>query len=355
MELLGPVDLIILGWECQGFSTARFGKGLSDTRSSLFMDMVRLITSAQSISPTIGYVIENTPSQFDQREKVQEQYTLVRHYLGEPFLLDAAQCGSYAHRLCNWWTNLAPLSVLQLVLKYIIRDPNLQVSHILDDQSSCQPVTRQEKPPWFPANTIGKPRGAWPTFVSFLGAHAFQGDGLGLVYRHASTTWDEPSPEERERVMGFQTGITSHTKVTRLERNALLGRGMDLNSLTWLLVTCVFFQMYTTPALIQSTCSSSDATTWHPDQVHLPIFNTLHFTLNVKGGEVPCNLTQVVFDTPGGTSASGETITTFYESMQLDSGEPNTPGFSNTISNSIPCVSNYLFVMGNQLTKKERD
>ena len=41
------------------------------------------------------------------------------------------------------------------------------------------------------------------------------------------------------------------SKVTRLERNALLGRVIDLNSLTWLLVTCVLFQMYTTPALGQ--------------------------------------------------------------------------------------------------------
>jgi hypothetical protein len=40
MELLGPVDLIISGWDCQGFSVARSGEGLSDTRSSLFMDMV---------------------------------------------------------------------------------------------------------------------------------------------------------------------------------------------------------------------------------------------------------------------------------------------------------------------------
>jgi len=60
-------------------------------------------------------------------------------------------------------------------------------------------------------------------------------------------------------------------------------------------------------------------------------------------------------NTPGGTSASGETITTFYESTQLDNGEPNTPGSSNTLSNSIPCVSNYPFIMGNQLTKKEKD
>jgi len=113
--------------------------------------------------------------------------------------------------------------------------------------------------------------------------------------------------------------------------------------------------MYTTPTLIQSTCSFGDATTWHPDQVHLPIFNTLHFTLNVGGEEVPCNLTQVESNTPGGTLASRETITTFYESAQLNSGKPNTLGSSNTFSNSIPCVSNYPFVMGNQLTKKERN
>ncbi len=103
------------------------------------------------------------------------------------------------------------------------------------------------------------------------------------MYFHALATWDEPSLEEKERAIGFQTSITNHTKVTRLERNALLGRSMDLNSLTWLLVTYVLFQMYTTPTLIQSACTSGDATTWHPNQVHLPIFNILHFTFSVGG------------------------------------------------------------------------
>jgi hypothetical protein len=93
------------------------------------------------------------------------------------------------------------------------------------------------------------------------------------------------SLEEIESVMGFQIGITSHTKVIRLECNALLGRGMDLNSFTWLLVTCVLFQMYITLTLIQSVCSSGDATAWHPNQIHLPIFNILHFTLSVGGEE----------------------------------------------------------------------
>jgi len=105
--------------------------------------------------------------------------------------------------------------------------------------------------------------------------------------------------------------------------------------------------MYTTSTLIQSACSYGDVITWHPDQVHLPIFNTLHFTLNVGGEEVPCNLTQIVSNTSGSTSAFGETITTFYKSKQLDNEEPNTPGSSNTLSNSIPCVSNYPFIMGN--------
>jgi hypothetical protein len=120
-----------------------------------------------------------------------------------------------------------------------------------------------------------------------------------------STTWDEPSLEVTKRVMGFQTTTTNDTKVTKLEHNVLLGRGMDLNSLTWLLVTYVFFQMYITLALIQSTYSFGNVSTWHVDQVHLPIFNTLNFTLGVGGEEVPCNLTQVVSDTPGGTSTSG--------------------------------------------------
>jgi site-specific DNA-cytosine methylase len=65
MELLGPMDLIISSWECQGFSTVGFGEGLNDTRSNFFMDMVRLITWAQSISPMFGYVIKNTPFQLD--------------------------------------------------------------------------------------------------------------------------------------------------------------------------------------------------------------------------------------------------------------------------------------------------
>jgi site-specific DNA-cytosine methylase len=111
MELFGPMDLIISSWECQGFSAAGFREGLNDTRSGLFTDMVQLIAWAQSISPTLGYVIENIPSQLDQRKKVQEHYMFVKHYLGESLLFNVTQYCSYAHLLRNWWTNLTPFSV----------------------------------------------------------------------------------------------------------------------------------------------------------------------------------------------------------------------------------------------------
>jgi len=80
---------------------ARFGEGLNDTRSGLFMDIVRLITWAQSIFPTFCYVIENTLSQLNQREKIQEHYTLVKHYLEESLLLNAIHYNCYAHQLRN--------------------------------------------------------------------------------------------------------------------------------------------------------------------------------------------------------------------------------------------------------------
>jgi hypothetical protein len=43
----------------------------------------------------------------------------------------------------------------------------------IDPISRQVAALRMIKPPWFLANTIGKPIGVWPTFVSFPIAHAF--------------------------------------------------------------------------------------------------------------------------------------------------------------------------------------
>jgi hypothetical protein len=91
MELLDPVDFIISGWECQGFSAARFGEGLNDTRSGLFTDMVRLITWAQSISPTFGiYNWEHPFLVWPERESLEALH------VGQalPWRVAPIQCGT---------------------------------------------------------------------------------------------------------------------------------------------------------------------------------------------------------------------------------------------------------------------
>ena len=146
--MLTRVDFLIAGWPCQGFSLAGGGQGLADVRSALFFDLMCVLRWAQDLYPGMAYLLENAPAQFDRRVEVLQDFTVVTHHLGTPFVVDAAQCGSYAHRLRNYWTNLAPLSVLQHSLHGTVRDPHRLVQDILDEDSSPRPVTAQESPPY---------------------------------------------------------------------------------------------------------------------------------------------------------------------------------------------------------------
>jgi hypothetical protein len=140
--------------------------------------------------------------------------------------------------------------------------------------------------------------------------------------------------------------------VTRLECNVLFGRSMNLNSLTWLLVIYVFFQMYIAPTLIQSAYNSRNATSWQPHQIHLPIVNILHFTFNVGGKRYHVVWLKLFLIHPEVHQLLEKQLQRS-TNLRTSSGKPNTLGSSKTLSNSIPCVSNCPFVMGNQFTKKE--
>ena len=43
LQHLGPVDMVIAGWPCQGHSRAGADPGLEDPKSSLFWDLIRLM------------------------------------------------------------------------------------------------------------------------------------------------------------------------------------------------------------------------------------------------------------------------------------------------------------------------
>jgi hypothetical protein len=61
-----------------------------------------------------------------------------------------------------------PCTTLNFVVGFEIHHqrPQLAGFHILDDESSCQPITRQKKSPWFLANTIRKEVLGPPLFPS---------------------------------------------------------------------------------------------------------------------------------------------------------------------------------------------
>lgn len=46
---IGPVDLVVAGWPCQGNSAAGDGQGLDDPRSGLFCEMLRVLTIMQGL------------------------------------------------------------------------------------------------------------------------------------------------------------------------------------------------------------------------------------------------------------------------------------------------------------------
>ena len=84
-------------------------------------------------------------------------------------------------------------------------------------------------------NLVGQPRRALSTLVSFRGSYAFRDGGPGMIWDTATQRLEEPNAEERERAMGFPTGVTAAPSVSELARRQVLGQAMDLNCLTWVL------------------------------------------------------------------------------------------------------------------------
>ncbi len=80
---------------------------------------------------------------------------------------------------------------------------------ILDIGRGFQVVRLVDRSPMVVVNRVGQPRMALPTFVSFPVSHAYREGGPRLVWYTCSQRLVEPNANERERAMGFPTGMTS--------------------------------------------------------------------------------------------------------------------------------------------------
>ncbi|PTQ27347.1 hypothetical protein MARPO_0204s0011, partial [Marchantia polymorpha] len=214
LDRVGHIDLVIAGWPCQGHTRAGHGAGLHDPGSRMFWKMLQVLRhlqEQQTRSP--AYILENVPLLGDTRTQLMASVHEVRAWIGSAMLLDAARVGSRAHRARLWWTNLVPQEILRHAYDSVHRDPTLTVDRILD---------------------VGQPQMALPTLVSYPASHAYCDGGPGLLWDSTLHQLVEPNADERERAMGFLTGVTAASSVSEASRRQVLDQAMNLNCLTWI-------------------------------------------------------------------------------------------------------------------------
>lgn len=126
--------LLVSGWECQDLSPAGSLRGLAGKHSSTYYDLLFIVGAMQQLcgAHRFAYLLENTAISHNFRSPAisQDTYQQIVTALGAPVLVDAARFGAYAHRLRNFWTNLAPTAQLQTVLDVIQRPPGRHVDDI---------------------------------------------------------------------------------------------------------------------------------------------------------------------------------------------------------------------------------
>ncbi len=180
---IGPIDLVIARWPCQGHTRASRGEGLCDPRSCMFWEMLRVLhhlQTHQACAPT--YILENVPLLGDTRSHVMVSVHEIRSWIRPAILLVATKFGSCAYCPRLWWANLVPKEVLRQAYETVPRSFHLIVDSILDIGRCSQVVRISDRSPMAMVNGVGQPRMALPKFVNFLASHAYREGGPRLVW-----------------------------------------------------------------------------------------------------------------------------------------------------------------------------
>lgn len=229
--------LVVAGWPCQDLSTAGPSRGLAGRRSQLLFNLVSTlgVLQQQLKRPPPAYILENVCFQHHSNPQIANaDFQQVCSIIGQPVPVDAAQFGSLAHRLRNFWSNLAAPRQLAGALTHAVRPAERTVQLALPPYREPWPVTRPDADRFYPCNKVGYPRAAWPTLMSRRGSYAFRIEQPGCIRDNsdpATVRWDEPSAQEREVALGYLPGSTAAEGLSDRDRCALLGQCIDANAL----------------------------------------------------------------------------------------------------------------------------
>ncbi len=104
---LPPIDLLIGGSPCQGFSFAGKQLNFNDPRSALFFEYVRILREIQSYNPGVIFLLENVRMLKEHENVISEQLGLY------PVMINSALV-SAQNRVRLYWTNIRTKSVPNL-------------------------------------------------------------------------------------------------------------------------------------------------------------------------------------------------------------------------------------------------
>lgn len=264
-SLEGDQWLVVAGWDCSDLSVAGNQAGFNGHRSNTFfpcVDILKWLQAMQSSKPP-GYLIENVCTQYNMKSEVvrKDATEVIFRNLGLPIAVDAAQFGSYAHRLRNFWTNLGSAQHLHQVIRHVVRDPHRSVVDVLDPGNIPQTVKQEDRFPYYPCNVVGELPKALPTLVAFPNSHAFTGSQPGMIFG-IDGKLTAPNCEERERILGYDSACTAAPGATAHQRHQITGRCMDAHVMQSLMAICISLQRYrntasaVSAAMLDTSCSA---------------------------------------------------------------------------------------------------
>lgn len=126
---LPPIDLLIAGSPCQGFSFAGKMLNFNDPRSKLFFEFVRILDEYRAVNPDVKYLLENV------RMRREYQYVISDTLGIEPVMINSALV-SAQNRVRLYWSNIRTAPFSLFMLRTDIPQPadrNIYLKDILDD------------------------------------------------------------------------------------------------------------------------------------------------------------------------------------------------------------------------------
>ena len=299
----GDQWLVVAGWSCQDLSRGGKGRGLDGIHSVTFYDILRILGDLQALQQQRppGFILENTYMQDSKSKAVQDAFTKICHAVGQPVVVDAARFGSYAHRLRNFWSNLADPVHVNHMVSTLHRSPGRFVDDVLDNGRQVAFYAPVSRPPRYQCDEqpdeVGgelKPVQALPTLMATIGSYAFRESGpgpFGMIRDKATQKLSEPNVEERERIMGFRTGCTAAPGVTWQQRHAVTGRAMDRYTTLKLFGIYAVLSNFSVPLNTSAASWRVVHSPWHPqmcpNQLDQPTnINNLDGSIHGKGAAV---------------------------------------------------------------------